>query len=71
MSKRFNDIEKFTFKEFIQKYRDKRSDEIIAYELYLIIYETYLINEKLIIYETYLINEKLDKIMELINDEGD
>ena len=51
--------EKFTFKEFIQKYRDKRSDEIIAYELYLIIYET------------YLINEKLDKIMELINDEGD
>lgn len=26
--KRFNDIEKFTFKEFIQKYRDKRSDEI-------------------------------------------
>lgn len=56
---RFNDIGKFTFKEFIQKYRDKRSDEIIAYELYLIIYET------------YLINEKLDKIMELINDEGD
>lgn len=50
--------EKFTFKEFIQKYRDKRSDEIIAYELYLIIYET------------YLINEKLDKIMELINDES-
>ena len=55
--KRFNDIEKFTFKEFIQKYRDKRSDEIIAYELYLIIYET------------HLINEKLDKIMELFGDE--
>ena len=53
----FNDIEKFTFKEFIQKYRGKRSDELIAYELYLIIYET------------YFINEKLDKIMELINNE--
>lgn len=56
--KRFKDIGKFTFKEFMQKYRGKRSDEIIAYELYLIIYET------------YLINEKLDKIMELINDES-
>lgn len=50
---------KLSFDEFIKRYQYKRSDELIAYELYLIIYET------------YLINEKLDKIMELINDEGD
>lgn len=26
-----------TFEEFVKKYRNKRSDEIIAYELYLIL----------------------------------
>ena len=31
------DNERLTFEEFIKKYKYKRSDEIIAYELYLII----------------------------------